>query len=99
MSHGQGQNYATSAEKVKEDTKINPERLTFAPYEVEGTRGKIRAARVSFAPFGTASHSSLTLRPVCGAREPRTDVLLVVELHIILNNSNATSHRQLVVGR
>ncbi|KAK4704954.1 catalase, partial [Phenoliferia sp. Uapishka_3] len=45
MKHGAGQNYATSAEKVKEDTKINPERLTFAPYQVEGTRGKTRPAR------------------------------------------------------
>ncbi|KAI5479923.1 hypothetical protein MNV49_002213 [Pseudohyphozyma bogoriensis] len=43
--HGQGQNYVTSEEKLKEDSKVNPETLTFAPHKVEGIRAKQRPRR------------------------------------------------------
>jgi catalase len=45
--HGEGQNYATSEEALKQATKVNPDVLTFAPYKVEGIRAKQRPKRVS----------------------------------------------------
>ncbi|GAA6015258.1 hypothetical protein JCM8202_002402 [Rhodotorula sphaerocarpa] len=44
-AHGKGQNYATDDAAVAEATKVKPDHLTFAPYKVEGTRGRLRPAR------------------------------------------------------
>ncbi|GAA6057065.1 hypothetical protein JCM3770_001440 [Rhodotorula araucariae] len=43
--HGKGQNYAHDEAAVQAATKVKPGHLTFAPYQVEGTRGKIRPKR------------------------------------------------------
>ena len=42
-----GNNYATSAEAIKQHTKMDPNFQTFAPYELEaGTFGRLRAPKV-----------------------------------------------------
>lgn len=45
VPHGKGQNYATSDAATAENTKIDPESMTFAPYKVEGVRGRQRPAK------------------------------------------------------
>ncbi|GAA5883228.1 hypothetical protein JCM8547_005209, partial [Rhodosporidiobolus lusitaniae] len=45
FSHGKGQNFATSEAAVAEATKPSPDHLSFAPYKVEGVRGRTRPAR------------------------------------------------------
>ncbi|GAA6060947.1 hypothetical protein JCM10212_003855 [Sporobolomyces blumeae] len=42
--HGKGQNYVGSA-STEELTKTQPEAMTFAPYKVEGVRGRLRPER------------------------------------------------------
>ncbi|BGP19370.1 hypothetical protein JCM10213_000998 [Rhodosporidiobolus nylandii] len=43
--HGHGQNYATDDAAVAQHTQVKEGSLTFAPYEVSGTRGRLRPAR------------------------------------------------------
>lgn len=43
--HGKGQNYAHDEAAVAEATKVKEGHLTFAPYKVEGVRGRLRPAR------------------------------------------------------
>ncbi|GAA5960261.1 hypothetical protein JCM21900_002444 [Sporobolomyces salmonicolor] len=43
--HGKGQNYATDEAAVAAATAVKPGQLTFAPFKVEGVRGRLRPAR------------------------------------------------------
>lgn len=44
-AHGKGQNYAHDEAAVAAATKVNGDHLTFAPYKVEGVRGRLRPSR------------------------------------------------------
>ena len=43
--HGKGQNYAHDEAAVAKATEVKEGHLTFAPYKVEGVRGRLRPAR------------------------------------------------------